>query len=293
MFRVSRPEFATVLTQLCDHLALKGCVETTQITYSRSLCDLMENTGKIPLDCTEQDIITHLTKLREERNLSSSALNGRICGIRYYYREVAHRLDIIVGLPNPRRARLVGDILDSAEMAQLMDGTRSITHLAILHLLFDTGLRAREVAGLRMGDFDAKAGTLTVRHGKGGKHRVVPYGQQTRETLLELFRQEKPTDALFIGTTTGTPFTVRGVQYVVAQARKRSGLKKDVHPHTLRHSFAVHYLNNGGSILRLQQLLGHAHVSTTFVYLQYASIPLREVTTPLDVMVGKSRPPKA
>ena len=293
MFRVSRPEFSAVLKQLCDHLALKGCVETTQITYSRSLCDLMESTGKVPLDCTEQDIIAHLVKLRDERNLSSSALNGRICGIRYYYREVLHRLDIIVGLPNPRRARLVGDILDSAEIAQLLDGTRSITHLAILHLLFDTGLRAREVAGLCMGDFDAKAGTLTVRHGKGGKHRVVPYGQQARETLLELFRQEKPTGALFIGVTTGTPFTVRGVQYAVARARKRSGLKKDVHPHTLRHSFAVHYLNNGGSLLRLQQLLGHAHISTTLVYLKYASIPLREVNTPLDMLVGKSRPPKA
>jgi site-specific recombinase XerD len=126
--------------------------------------------------------------------------------------------------------------------------------------------------------------------GKGGKHRVVPYGQQTRDTLLEYWRQEQPTDRLFTGTTSrGTPFTVRGVQYVVAQAHKRSGLKKEVHPHTLRHAFAVHYLNNGGSLIRLQQLLGHAYISTTLVYLKHASIPLREVATPLDVLTGKSR----
>lgn len=290
MFRSSRPEFSAALRQLCDHLGLQGCVESTQISYARALGDLMESTQKVPGDCTEQDIITHLVRLRDERGLSSSALNSRICGIRYFYRSVLHRLDIIVDLPNPRRARLVGDILTGAEFQQLTLGVNSIKHLALLHLLFDTGLRAREVAALRLCDFDARSGTLTVRHGKGGKHRVVPYGQQTRETLLEFFRQQKPSDALFVGATTGTSFTIRGVQYVVNQAFKRSGLKKEVHPHTLRHSFAVHYLNNGGSLLRLQQLLGHAHLSTTFVYLKYASIPLREIDTPLDVLNGKSRP---
>jgi site-specific recombinase XerD len=290
MFRTDNADFAAVLAQMCQHLAVKGCVESTQITYSRSLHDLMIATQKVPLDITEPEIVAHLSDLRDKRGLSSSAINGRICGIRYYYREVIHRLDIIVDLPNPRRAKVIGDTLNEAELRQLMDGTRSITHLAILHLLFDTGLRAREVAGLRMGDFDAKNGTLTVRHGKGGKHRVLPYGQQTRETLLELFRQEKPTDALFVGVTTGTPFTVRGIQYAVNQAYKRSGLKKEVHPHTLRHSFAIHYLNNGGSVLRLQQLLGHADIGTTMIYLKYASIPLREITSPLDVLTGKSRP---
>lgn len=290
MFRTTRAEFSAVLTQLCDHLRLNGCVESTLISYSRALCDLMEGTGKVPLDCTEQDVITHLSKLRDERGLSSSALNSRICGIRYFYRQVLHRLDIIVDLPNPRRAKVIGDILSHAELKQLMHGVHSIKHLAILHLLFDTGLRAREIAGLRLGDFDAKAGTLTVRFGKGGKHRVVPYGQQTRETLLELFRQEKITDALFLGATTGEAFTVRGVQYVVNQAYKRSGLTKEVHPHTLRHSFAIHYLNNGGSVLRLQQLLGHADVGTTMIYLKYASIPLRDIDTPLDVLTRKSRP---
>ena len=249
----------------------------------------MESTGKVPLDRTEQDVITHPTGLRDERGLSSSALNSRICGIRYYYRQVLHRLDIIVDLPNPRRAKVVGDILSDAESKQLLHGVHSIKHLAILHLLFDTGLRAREVAGLRLGDFDAGSGTLTVRFGKGGKHRVVPYGQQTRETLLELFRQERITDALFLGATTGEAFTVRGVQYVVDQAYKRSGLKKEVHSHPLRHTFAIHYLNNGGSVLRLQQLLGHADLGTTMIYLKYASIPLRDIDTPLDVMTGKSR----
>lgn len=289
MFRTTRPEFGVELTRFQQHLATNGRAETTQISYSRAVRDLMEETQKVPLDLTETEIIGHLSRLREKQNLSSSALNSRICGLKYLYRDVYHRLDIIVALPNPRRAKLVGDILTSSEIKQLFEGVNSIKHLAILHLLFDTGLRAREVSRLRMGDFDPKNGTLTVRFGKGKKDRVVPYGAQTRETLNEYFRQIKPTDALFLGSTTGEMFTIRGVQYVVNQALKRSGLKKEVHPHTLRHSFAVHYLNNGGSLIRLQQLLGHAHISTTLVYLKYTSIPLREIATPLDFLMGKSR----
>jgi site-specific recombinase XerD len=119
---------------------------------------------------------------------------------------------------------------------------------------------------------------------------VIPYGQQTRETLNEYFRQEKPVDALFTGAITGEMFTIRSVQYIVKQALKRSGLHKRVHPHTLRPSFAVHYLNNGGSLLRLQQLLGHTQISTALIYLRYAAIPLREVATPLDFLTGKRRP---
>lgn len=289
MFRTTRPEFGAELARFQQHLAVNGRAETTQISYSRAVRDLMEDTQKLPLELTETEIIAHLSRLRDKRGLSPSALNSRICGLKYLYRNVHHRLDIVVDLPNPRRARLVGDILTSSEINQLFGGTTSIKHLAVLHILFDTGLRAAEVSRLRLGDFDAKNGTLTVRFGKGKKDRVVPYGQQARETLLEHFRQNRPTDALFTGATTGGMFTIRGVQYVVNQALKRSGLKKEVHPHTLRHSFAVHYLNNGGSLIRLQQLLGHAHISTTLVYLKYTSIPLRETATPLDFLTGKSR----
>ncbi|HNP42055.1 MAG TPA: tyrosine-type recombinase/integrase [Nitrospira sp.] len=289
MFRCSRQEYSEVLEDLCRHLSLNGRVESTQISYSRAVRDMMEDVGKVPLACSEQEVIRHLASCRDSHNLSSSALNSRISGIKYLYREVYRRLDIIVDLPNPRRARLQGDILTVEEVKRLFDGTRSIKHLAVLHLLYDTGLRAHEVAALRVCDFDGKRGVLTVRHGKGDKARVVPYGQQTRETLNEYFRQERPLDALFVGSTTGEAFTVRGVQYVVNQALKRCGLRKRVHPHTLRHTFAVHYLNNGGSLMRLQQLLGHAHLSTTLVYLKYASVPLREVETPLDFLTGKRR----
>jgi site-specific recombinase XerD len=83
----------------------------------------------------------------------------------------------------------------------------------------------------------------------------------------------------------GVPITVRGVQYIVGQVVKRSKLKKDIHPHTFRHCFAVHYLDNGGSLLRLKELLGHEQLSTTLHYLKYSKIPLTESQTPLESLL--------
>ena len=132
MFRCSRQEYSEVLEDLCRHLSLNGRVESTQISYSRAVRDLMEDVGKVPLACSEQEVIRHLASCRDSHNLSSSALNSRISGIKYLYREVYRRLDIIVDLPNPRRARLQGDILTVEEVKRLFDGTRSIKHLAVL-----------------------------------------------------------------------------------------------------------------------------------------------------------------
>ena len=271
---------------MVNHLRLSGAAEATTINYTRAVRDLMHATGKTPDQLCESGIIDHLNRYRDRKKLSPSALNIRICGIKYYFREVAHRLDIDINIPNPRRVKQIGDILTPAEVNRLCQHARSIRHLAVLQLLIDTGLRAREAGRLRLGDFDKSNRSITVRTGKGGKHRTVLYGAQLRNTLNEYFRQRRPKDYLFPGAK-GNPFmSVRGVQWIVRESVKRARIQKDIHPHSLRHTFAVHYLNNGGNLVRLKQLLGHAHLSTTLLYLRYATIPLRDIDTPLDVLKG-------
>jgi len=243
---------------MVDHLRLSGAAEATIINYVRAVRDLMEWTGKTPTELTETQVIAHLNRYRELKQLSPSALNTRICGVKYYYREVLHRLDMAIDLPNPRRIKQIGDLLTPIEVERLLWSARSIRHLAVLQLLYDTGLRAREAGRLRIGDFDKTHRTITVRSGKGGRHRTVPYGAGLRQTLNEYFRQRRPKDYLFPGAKGNPCMSVRGVQWIVRETVKRARLQKDIHPHTLRHTFAVHYLNNGGNLVRLQQLLGHA-----------------------------------
>ena len=289
VFVTSCEAYSEVLSRMRERMALSGYAKSTIISYIRGVRDLMEALGKTPDKCTEEEVIAHLNDYRERKNMSPSALNTRVFGILYLYREVYKDKKIRLDIPNPGRSKSIGDVLTQTELEALFSACHYPRQSAVLHLLYDTGLRAQEVANLRLGDFDKQNAVLYVRYGKGGKHRVVPYGVAVLDALRPFYALEKPTDYLFEGNTPGEPITVKSVQYMVREAHRRTAVRKAVHPHTLRHTFAVHYINNGGSLVRLQQLLGHAHLSTTLLYLRYAAIPLRDIDTPLDIMRGKSR----
>jgi site-specific recombinase XerD len=268
------------------HMRVSGSPLTTQIAYLRALRDLMEKTGDIPENLSAERIKKHLSDLR--LNLSSSGLNNHVCAIKYYFRNVEKRPDLVVDIPNPRVAKYIQEVLTINELEVLFAACNDMRELAMVHLLYDCGLRSREVCNIRLTDFERAYQKLTLRNSKGGKLRVVPYSATLRKTFAAYFATLKshPTTYLFERINEpGTPITVRGVQYIVGQVVKRSRLKKDIHPQTFRHTFAVHYLDNGGSLLRLKELLGHEHIETTLHYLKFSKIPLTEVQTPLEIML--------
>ena len=260
----------------------------TQKPYLRAVRDLMEGCKSVPELLSADQIKAHLVGFRGK--LSSSALNLRVCGIKYYFRCIVKRLDLVVDIPNPRVAKYVQDVLSHDELLLLLASCRSMREQAMVSLLFDTGLRSREVCGLRLRDFNRVDMTLTVVNGKGDKLRTVPYSTELRTSLAAYFNSlaEHPSTYLFENKEQrGSAITIRGVQYIVKEVVKRSGLKKDIHPHSFRHSFAIHYINNGGNILRLQKLMGHADIETTFHYLKFCSIPLTDTPTPLAVLLKR------
>jgi integrase/recombinase XerD len=268
------------------HMCVSGNPLTTQISYLRALRDLMEDCGDIPENLDANRIKKHLADL--QKNLSSSALNGRVCAIKYYFRNVEKRPDLVVDIPNPRVAKYIQEVLTINELQLVFAACNDMRELALLHLLYDTGLRSLEVCNIKLTDFEKTNKKLTLRNSKGGKLRVVPYSDCLRKTLRAYFATLKshPTDYLFERINeSGTPITVRGVQYIVGQVIKRSRIKKNIHPHTFRHTFAVHYLDNGGSLLRLKELLGHEQIETTLHYLKFSKIPLTESLTPLEAML--------
>jgi site-specific recombinase XerD len=274
------------------HMSLKGHALGTQKPYLRAVRDLMESCHSVPELLSADAIKAHLVSYRGK--ISSSALNLRVCGIKYYFRYVVRRLDLVVEIPNPRVAKYVQDVLSEDEILVLLSACRSMRERAMIELLFDTGLRSREVCGLRLQDFNRIEKTLTVVNGKGDKMRTVPYSPELRGTCVQYFNSlpAHPTTYLFENKENpGSAITIRGVQYIVKEVLKRTKLKKEVHPHTFRHSFAIHYLNNRGNILRLQQLLGHEHIDTTFNYLKYCTIPLTDTPTPLSVMLNRKKVP--
>ena len=146
--------------------------------------------------------------------------------------------------------------------------------LLLLSLLYDTGMRVREVTRLRVSDFDKHHRSIIIRNSKGNKTRVVQYGGELRQILVKYckVRGRVPRHTLLESyKEKEQPLSQRGVQHIIRQIVKRSGIKKRVSPHTLRHTYAVHYLNAGGSLRQLQALLGHEYLSTTLNYVKYAN----------------------
>lgn len=262
----------------------------TQKPYLRALRDLMETEKRIPESLTADQIKAHLSSLQPK--ISSSALNLRVCGIKYYFRKVVKRPDLAVDIPNPRVAKYVQEVLSEWEINGQFEACQSMRELAMLHLLYDSGLRSREVCQLKLTDFDGLNRHFTVRNGKGQKLRTLPYSEDLKKTLTDYCKSLSAYPSVYLFENhqhSGTGITVRGVQYIVKEVLKRSKLKREVHPHTYRHCFAIHYLNNGGNILRLQQLMGHANMETTLHYLKFCTISLADTLTPLAKLLERKR----
>lgn len=269
-------------------MSLRNNAWATRQNYLRGLRDLMLHLQKRPEDCSADEIKSFLVYSRDKQGLSSSSVNLRVCGIKYYCREVISRLDLVVKIPNPRIQKYHTEVLTLEEVHRLFGACRDIRQLLVLHLLYDAGLRVRELVRLRVSDFDKHQQTITIHNSKGRKTRTLRYGLELRNTLCTYCKVlgYVPKDTLIESIKEpGQSLSNRGVQHIVREAVRRSGLKKRIHPHTLRHTFAVHYLNFGGSLSQLQQLLGHEHITTTLHYLKYAHVAAPPPISVLDTLL--------
>ena len=266
-------------------MSLAGKAHATQIGYVRGVRQLILNSNKLPEEHSVQQIKRFLVNLRDTGSLASSTINLRVCGLKYYFRHIVIRLDLVVKIPNPRIAKYHTEILDAEEIRQLFNACRDVRQLLVIQLLFDSGMRIGELKRLAIKDFDKNNRTIILRRTKGQFLRVIPYGEHIRTTLTQYIKAIGyfPKGSLIESyKIKGQPISLRGLQHIVRQVAKRSGINKKISTHTLRHSYAVHFLNNGGHLPQLQTLLGHKHISTTLHYLKYAHIPLKQIVTPLD-----------
>jgi len=209
--------------------------------------------------------------------LGGRSVARRLSAVRTFFRFL-QREGVVTGnpaldVPAPRAGRALPGTLDVDAMARLLDfrpeDPLALRDLALMELLYSSGLRLGELIGLQSTDLDLAAGTVRVL-GKGRKQRIVPVGAIAREVLrrwLEaragLARPE--TLALFVGRR-GTPLRARAVQLRIAARARRQGIPQHVHPHLFRHSFATHVLESSRDLRSVQELLGHASISTTQVY---------------------------
>ncbi len=208
-----------------------------------------------------------------------STVNLAVAAIKFYYRNILKQ-DIELGyLKRPKR---LPEVLTQDEASRIINANSNTKHRLILELLYGCGLRLSEIRNLRKEDIRHHDGILFVRQGKGGKDRIIslPFSLAGR---LAPFLEEDGFPYVF-RSERGGRLHPRTIQQIVKNACRKAGIKKHVHPHTLRHSYATHLLESGTDLRVIQRLLGHSNVKATEIYTHVSSAMIKKVVSPLDML---------
>jgi site-specific recombinase XerD len=190
-----------------------------------------------------------------------------------------------VMLPSIERPKKLPVVLSRSEVKQLLKTPKLLKHRLVLAMLYGCGLRCFELCNLQLKDLDFDRKMLLIRQGKGRKDRYVPLAEMQIRGLKTYFLAENPTTWCFTGNNkegNAVRLSTQGVRWIVQEARKHSGIKKEVTTHSLRHSYATHLLEMGLDIISVKDLLGHADIQTTLTYLHVAQLGRQKPFSPLE-----------
>jgi integrase/recombinase XerD len=226
-------------------------------------------------------------ELFRKRKLSSGTVAIRLAALRFFYTKTLRRAWSVAETPYPKKDHRLPAILSQEEVAQLIQAASTSFHLTLLMTLYATGARNAELTRLKFSDVDSKRMVIHIQGGKGRKDRDVMLSPKLLEELREHWHRlrRKPRVWLFPGDhdhCADHPIDTKTVWHTCQQAAQRAGLQKGVHPHTLRHCFATHLLEDGADLRTIQILLGHNDLKETARYLHLSQRHLHAATSPLD-----------
>lgn len=265
-------------------LTERGYSEKTQKAYQEDFEDfqrfLAETGSDDYLTIDHRDVRIYLSLLND-KHYSRNSISRKIASLRAFYQFLLKQ-EVIAENPftyihlKKKNAKLPRFFYEEemAVLFQQVQGDEPLTqrNRSLLEIIYGSGLRVSECAGLKRSDIDW-GGEVLLIHGKGNKDRYVPFSQHANHALkeylqngrVELTRGKEPHDFVFVNKN-GGPLTSRGIEYILDQLIKKSTLNSKIHPHMLRHTFATHLLNNGADMRTVQELLGHANLSSTQIY---------------------------
>lgn len=238
----------------------------------------------LPEEISDDDLNEYLTALAISKDSPSrSTFKHVIYGLRYYYRHIGDTKRAI-RLPQLKGDTRLPIILNRTELKELFAAPQWLKHRVMLSLMYSAGLRSCEVCNLRISDVDFERKTIHIRQSKYKKDRIVPLSKGLSKGLCKYLAAEKPHYWLFNGKSQENKYTTSGVSWVMREALKRTSIKKEVNPHSLRHSYATHLLEEGVNIVTVKELLGHAQITTTIIYLHVAQLDIVKAHSPFDTL---------
>ena len=292
-------DYVTIVKQACNKvtgfeqlykemeraISITGKSKSTLTNYSRQLAHLSLHYNRFPLELDAEQVMDYLYLIKSRGTTSATFFKFTVYGMRYAckLRGLEYKQ---FSLPEIEKDTKLPVVLNGSEVKALLKVCKLLKHRLIIGLCYGCGLRCSEVRNLRIADADIERGMLHVKQGKGSKDRCLPLGKMLCRGIAQYISAAHPCIYLFEGNDEQA-MSQRGTQWVVGEAVKRAGIRKEVHTHTLRHSYATHLLEQGVNILTIKDLLGHACIETTMVYLHIAKPSAQTVFSPLDTLYGQ------
>jgi site-specific recombinase XerD len=274
--------FEKVVKQLNQQVILRGQSESTLNNYIRRIASISLHFGKLPQHIEEEEINEYLVALAlDPKSPSRSSFKHMVYGLRYYYRLLGLKGKVIA-LPSLKRDTKLPIILNRSELKELFKTPKLLKHRIVLSLIYSAGLRGREVINLKIADIDFERKTIHIRQSKYKKDRIVPLSPSLAKGLQKYLKAENPHSWFFNGKQIGSKYSNRGLSWIMRETLKKTSIKKQVSLHALRHSYATHLLEDGLNIVTLKDLLGHATITTTMIYLHVAQCEQIKAHSPFD-----------
>ena len=265
------PEFEEVMVKLSNQVTLRGQSKSTLDNYTRRIALCVLHFKQLPEKLSEDEINEYLVALaRDPKSPSRSSFKHMVYGLRYYFRLLGMNKKAIA-LPSLKGDTKLPVILNRSELKELFAAPKLLKQRVVLALIYSAGLRGQEVINLKLSDVDFERMTIHIRQSKYKKDRVVPLSPAMAKGLKKYIKAENPHTWLFNGKSPESQYSTRGLSWVMRENLKKTSIKKQVNLHSLRHSYATHLLEEGLNIVTLKELLGHAEITTTMIYLHCLS----------------------
>lgn len=274
----------TLKDQMLMEMELRNYSPKTIRAYIGHMISYVKLHGKSPADLSDEEIRQYLYYLLKERQTSWSNINIAYSGLRFFYTQVLHRSWNVDHIPRPKGEKRLPNVLSYSEIDRLFEATRNLKQRTIFKTAYASGLRVGEVAGLKISDIDSDRMTIRINQGKGKKDRYTILAKSLLPDLRLYYQAFRPRIWLFPGSKKDKPINVNTIQKAFKTSLQIAGIQKPVSMHSLRHSFATHFLENGGNLIKLKELLGHRNLRTTMMYVHLQHKDLIKAISPFDHM---------
>jgi len=276
--------FDKVYHKMQQQTILGGRSQSTLENYIRRIALVCLEFNRLPEDISEEEINEYLMGLAQmAKSPSRSSFKHAVYGLRYYFRHIGLNKRAI-DLPSMKKEVKLPVIFNRSELRQLFTAPTLLKHRIVLTLIYSAGLRSQEAINLKLSDIDFERKTIHIRQSKYKKDRIVPLSDYIAKGLIKYISAEHPHIWLFNGKEPDGRYSVKGLSWIIRENLKKTDIRKDVSLHSLRHSYATHLLEDGVNIVTIKELLGHAHITTTMIYLHVAQIAPGGAHSPLDTL---------